>query len=216
VEITPNGVDPRRFKPDAEARRELRAEQGLGEEDLVALFVGGDWDRKGLAVAIEAMERAAKAGVELHLWVVGRGDNARFGELASRHGVAGRVRFFGPRRETERFFQAADVFVLPTLYETFSLVAYEAAASGLPIVATRVNGIEDLIGDGQAGLVVERSSEAVAAGLVRLASDPAERARMGDAGRRRAETFTWERSVSSVLDMYRSLVPAAFAAEASR
>jgi glycosyltransferase involved in cell wall biosynthesis len=217
VEITPNGVDPRRLKPDAEARRELRAEQGLGEEDLVALFVGGDWDHKGLAVAIEAMERAAKAGIErLHLWVVGRGDDARFGELASRHGVAGRVRFFGPRRETERFFQAADVFVLPTLYETFSLVAYEAAASGLPIVATRVNGIDDLIGDGEAGLVVERSSEAVAAALVRLAADPAERARMGGAGRRRAETFTWERSVSSVLEMYRSLAPAAFPAAVSR
>jgi glycosyltransferase involved in cell wall biosynthesis len=216
VEITPNGVDPRRLRPDAEARRELRAEQGLGEEDLVVLFVGGDWDHKGLAVAIEAVERAAKAGGELRLWVVGRGDDARFGELASRHHVAGRVRFFGPRRDTERFFQAADVFVLPTLYETFSLVAYEAAASGLPIVATRVSGIDDLIGDGQAGLVVERSPEAVAAALVRLASDPAERARMGGAGRRRAEAFTWERSVSSVLDLYGSLAPAAFPAEASR
>jgi UDP-glucose:(heptosyl)LPS alpha-1,3-glucosyltransferase len=199
--LTPNGVDVERYRPDTAARAGLRADAGVDDGTTVALFVGGDWERKGLDVAIDGV---AAAGRRMQLWVVGRGDESRFGRVASSAGVD--IRFFGIRRDTERFFQAADVFVLPTFYETFSLVAYEAAASGLPVVATRVHGIDELVGDDAAGLLVERSGDAFAAALARIADDADLRARLGTEGRRRAAAYDWGRSADSVLSVYDELL----------
>ena len=141
------GLEPRRGEGDGDcrgavllsARAGAAFRQRIGRccarrvgDDLVCLFVGGDWDRKGVAIAIAAL---ADVPGKVKLWVVGRGDTERFRHLASTLGVADSVTFFGPRHDTERFYQGADVFVLPTEYETFSLAAYEAAASGLPVVA---------------------------------------------------------------------------------
>jgi D-inositol-3-phosphate glycosyltransferase len=115
------------------------------------------------------------------------------------------VRFFGQRLDVERFYQAADVFVLPSLYETFSLAAHEAAASGLPLVATRVSGVADLIGNGEAGLLVERDASDVARALASLAVDPERRSCLGRTGRARASEFTWSRSADGVATLYRDI-----------
>ena len=191
VAVVPNGVDLERFRPDPGARAELR--RGTPEGETVAVFVGGDWDRKGLGVALRAMALLRDGGRAVGLWVVGEGDEERFGAEAERLGIADRVTFFGARRDVERWFQAADVFVLPTLYETFSLVAHEAAACGLPVVATPVHGIDELAGAGEAGLLVEPNATEVAAALARLVDDPGLRRRLGDEGRRRVASLTWER-----------------------
>ena len=192
VTVTPNGVDTQRFHPDPTTRAQLRAAEGVDEDDVVALFVGGDWERKGLAVAVDAAERAG-----VRLWVVGSG---AAGALTSR------ARFFGVRADAERYYAAADVFVLPTLYETFSLAAYEAASSGLPIVATATHGIADLVGEDEAGILVERSVESVSAALARLAADPELRRTLGAEGRARVAAFGWERSVAEVESVYRTLL----------
>lgn len=198
VAVTPNGVDLSRFRPDEHERARLRREEGVEADELVAVFVAGGWDHKGLGIAIEAL--AEPGAGRIRLWVVGRGPEARFRAVAATKGVAERVRFFGARTDVERFLQAADVFVLPTLYESFSLVAYEAAAAGLPVVATQVNGIEDL-----PGLVVERTAPDVGAALARLAEEPELRRNLGAAGRRHAQSYGWERSVESVLGEYARL-----------
>jgi D-inositol-3-phosphate glycosyltransferase len=122
--------------------------------------------------------------------------------------VEASVRFFGARTEVEPFYRAADIFVLPTLYETFSLVAHEAAACRLPIVATRVSGIQDLVGDDEAGLLVERDPRAVGEALARLAVSNELRDAMGAEGRRRVAQQTWGRSAASVVDLYRALLRA--------
>ena len=103
--------------------------------------------------------------------MVGSGDQARIESLARRLDVEDRIRFFGPRTDGERFYGAADVFCLPSLYEAFPLVGLEAAAAGLPLVATRVSGIEDLVVHGESGLLVERTDEAVGDALIRLSAD---------------------------------------------
>jgi UDP-glucose:(heptosyl)LPS alpha-1,3-glucosyltransferase len=201
ITVTPNGVDVERFKPDPDARAQLRREENVGDDEVVLLFVGNDWEHKGLRILIEA---AAQSGVErLRIWVVGRGNDERYSELARAHGVP--IRFFGIRRDTERWYSAADVFVLPTLYETFSLVAYEAATAGLPVVATRVNGIDELLEGERAGLFVSRDAESVATALRRLAVDASLRARLGAEGRARAADFDWRRSTDAVLRLYREL-----------
>jgi glycosyltransferase involved in cell wall biosynthesis len=205
--VAPNGVDVHRFRPNPDTRNEMRLVKDLKPNDVVALFVGGDWERKGLKLAIEGLAVASsQLEARLVLWVVGGGNERRFRVIAERNGVGDRVRFFGLRADPERFNQAADVFVLPTLYETFSLAAFEAAASGLPVVAPAVSGIDELIGNNKAGIIIERTPESVGHALARLAADPAVRARMGAVGRRRASEYTWERSVDAVLAAYDELL----------
>jgi glycosyltransferase involved in cell wall biosynthesis len=205
--LTPNGIDLDRFRPRPNVRARVRVAEGLRPDDLLVLFVGGDWERKGVAAAIDGFADAlARLGEHARLWIVGRGDERRFRAIARRHGVDEQVRFFGARSDPERFYQAADIFVSPTLYETFSLAAFEAAASGLPVVAPAVSGIDELIGDDEAGIVVDRTAKSVGAALARLAADPELRAQMGAEGRRRASEYTWERSVDSMLEVYRELL----------
>jgi glycosyltransferase involved in cell wall biosynthesis len=205
--VTPNGVDTDRFRPNPQVRRDLRSAEGLSEEDVVALFVGGGWDHKGLSIAIEALGRILAAGdVPPSLWILGRGDQDRFRAQAERCGIGDRVRFFGVRSDTERFYQAADVFVLPSRYEAFPLVSLEAAASGIPVVATRVNGVEEIVGDDEGGLIVERTPEAFGLALAHIGTDRALRLKLGETARSRALMFTWERSVASVLEIYRELL----------
>lgn len=203
--VTPNGVEHERFRPDPEQRITVRRSLGIPDDDLMALFVGGDWDRKGLGIAIEAIAKASRA--ELHPWlvVVGRGNEERFSALARELGVAERIVFVGARRDTERFYAAADVFVLPSHYEAFPLVALEAAATGLPIVASRLNGVEELVGDDVAGRIVQREAGAVAEALCELAGSAETRLRLGAAARDRAASFTWDRSAETVESVYRSL-----------
>jgi glycosyltransferase involved in cell wall biosynthesis len=210
VVVTPNGVDLERFRPDPRARDRLRSEEGIEEGRTIALFVGSDWEHKGLSLALEAVARVeASDGDSLALWVVGRGDERRYAAEARSLGIAEHVRFFGFRRDTERFYQAADLFLFPSAYETFSLVSFEAAACGLPVVAPHLNGVEELIGSNKAGLMVQRSAEAFAGALSYLAAHPVERRRMGEIARQRASSFTWERSTRSVLDLYSELLSGA-------
>src|SRR5262249_49958812 len=138
--VTPNGVAGDRFGPDPTAYRRTRRTMGVASDECVALFVGGDWSRKGLGIAIGGLSNAPSAGAPVRLWVVGPGDRAPYEAMAARLGVAGRVRFFGQRSDTERFYRAADIFLLPTLYETFCLAAFEAAACAVPAVITAVHG----------------------------------------------------------------------------
>jgi glycosyltransferase involved in cell wall biosynthesis len=207
VVLTPNGVDLDRFAPAADVRRAFRKYQGIDERALVALFVGGDWDRKGLAIAIAGLAVAQGLSPRsVFLWVVGHGDLTAFGAVVRRFGLSQQVRFFGQRTDTERFYQSADVFVLPTMYETFSLAAYEAAACGLPIVATRVSGIDELIGvEEEAGIFVDRTSDSVGAALSRLVLDTKLCGLMGERARCRAGGYTWQRSTNAVLALYRGL-----------
>lgn len=202
VQVVPNGVDLDRFKPDARARADLRNEMGISDAVTLVLFVGGDWERKGLAPLIEALPDLDAC---VHLWVVGSGDTASYKTLAERCGVRGRVRFVGPRTDVERWYAAADVFCLPTEYETFSMVTYEAAASGLPIVATRVAGIEDLIVDGETGWFVDQSAESIAERLRDLNERPAAGRAMGLGASVRAQDYGWGVVADRTLDLYERL-----------
>jgi glycosyltransferase involved in cell wall biosynthesis len=96
--------------------------------------------------------------------------------------------------------------VLPSWYETFSLAAFEAAASGLPIVAACVHGVSELVGDDVAGFSVARDANEIAAALLRLAASPDLRQRLGCAARERSSAFTWERSAAAMESVYRDFV----------
>lgn len=206
VVVAPNGVDTQRFRPDREARNSLRNELGVDDAELVAVFVGGDWDRKGLDIAIEALARSGGSPAPWELWIVGGGQVDRYRHLAESAGVAERVRFIGRRSDTERFYQAADAFVFPTLYEAFPLVSLEAAACGLPLVATPVNGIDELVSDGQAGIRAPRTVDGVADALRVLGSDADLREQLGRTARQRALSYTWAAHADAIVGAYQEIM----------
>ena len=205
--VVPRGIDFRRFKPDDGARRRLRQEQWLAQSEVVVLFVDQDHRQlKGLQVAIEAFAAASRVeGGPALLWVLGD-RNECYASLADRLDVRERVRFLGYRPDPERFYQAADIFVLPTAYETFCRSAHEAAACGLPIVAPAVNGVRELVGANEAGIMVGRSAEEIARSLVTLASDPELRAQKGSIATQRAAVFEQEAVATRLLMLHRSLL----------
>jgi glycosyltransferase involved in cell wall biosynthesis len=204
--VTPNGVDLAQFHPDPDTRVKFRKLQETADDTMVALFVGGDWDHKGLSIAIGGVAEARAAGVDVVLWVVGRGDVDRFAALSAALGARPHVRFYGHRRDTWRFYQSADLFVLPSSYETFSLVCFEAAACALPLVIPPISGAREIVGTDEAGCLVERSASSVAAALTRLAAKPGLRSALGEEARRRAQAYGWDRSAQSVASLYEQLL----------
>jgi glycosyltransferase involved in cell wall biosynthesis len=192
IKTVPNGVDTVEFRPDAASRRAVRARLGLDDSALVALFVGGDWDRKGLAFAVDALGQAPG----WHLVVAGEGDANGISRRARTLGVSGRLHLCGAVAEMAPLYAAADVFLLPTAYETFSLVTYEAAASALGLLVTRVSGVEDILRDGVNGWFIERDANAIAARLTSLANDRELMQQMASEARAAAQAITWSAMVA--------------------
>jgi glycosyltransferase involved in cell wall biosynthesis len=207
VELTVRGTDLERFHPDPGARARMRADQGVRDGDPVALLVArGRGELKGIGVAIAALAELKRAGRPTPLlWIVGHGQRG-YRAHAERLGVADRVSLLGSRAEMREVFSAADIFLLPSVYETFSMAAHEAAACGLPLIATPVNGVRELIGEGEAGILVERDAASVAAALDRLAGDAELRARLGAVGRQRASGRRFDAYSKSVLALYERLI----------
>lgn len=204
VVVIRNGVDSDRFRPDPRVRADIRREEQVGDRDVVVLFVGGDWNRKGLELALRAVGAARAGGLPVRLWVVGAGDEARMADVAADCGAATAVRFFGRRIETERFYAGADLFVLPSAYEAFPLVVLEAAASGLPVLGAPVSGLVELADHGGA-VLAERSVEGLEEALRWLVRDPTRRRIMGAAARVWAEQLTWEANAEATIALYRRI-----------
>ncbi|MGH9073014.1 MAG: glycosyltransferase family 4 protein [Acidimicrobiales bacterium] len=202
------GVDGNVFRPKPEIRAKRIADEGGPSAPMLVAFVGGDWHRKGLDIALKGLAEAVRRGADLSMWIAGRHDEGWFRELPAALGVAERVRFLGSPAEVASVYQAADVFLLPSSYETFSLPAHEAAACGLPVVATAVHGVSALVGDNVAGLVIERNPSAVADALVTLWEDPDLRERLGREGCQRARELTWDSYAKRMLALYQDLLAA--------
>ncbi len=209
VEGETEGLAPGRLTVEGETegvvvpgRSTAEAETGgVAPERLVLAFVGGDWGHKGLRTVIEALARAP----EWDLVVAGRGHVAPYQQLADSLGVGEAVHWLGVVCDMPVVYELVDAFVLASGYETFSLVTFEAAASGLPIVATPVNGVRELIEDGRNGFLVAPEPGAIAERLRQLAADPALGSRLGAAARRSALQFSWEGMVAKHQMLYERL-----------
>jgi glycosyltransferase involved in cell wall biosynthesis len=199
-----NGINLSRFSPNnIKARAELRSSLGIDEATPLVLFVGSQFRLKGLDFAIRAL---AEMKTKAHFLVVGNDSPHGFRQLAQSLGVADRVHFAGPRKDVPDIYPAADVFVFPSLYETFSLVCLEAMASGLPVVASRVGGIEDYLRDGENGLFIERDADDIAAKLDRVLGDEGLRARFREQGIKTAANYSWDKIAQQYLRLFDQLM----------
>ena len=185
-----NGVDAEReFNPDrvnGAVRSETRRRYGIPMDATVIGFVGRLARAKGLVELNDAWTILRKEHPDLHLLLIGPeepGDPPPPGVL-ERLRTDARVRFTGENWETPPLYNAMDILVLPTHREGFPLVLLEAAAMGLPIVATRVTGCLDAVQDNMTGtLVPAADAGALAVGLNRYVCDPVLRRRHGEAAR---------------------------------
>jgi glycosyltransferase involved in cell wall biosynthesis len=171
-----NGIDLDRFQPRPEVRREVRTELGFTDADIVVGAVGRLVHEKGYADLFEAARLLAPNHPELRWLVVGptdteKGDPLTEADIAAAQDAG--VRFLGRRDDPERLYQAMDIYVLASHREGWPRSAMEAAACGLPAVATDIRGCRQVIEDGVTGVLVPvRSPDSMADAIGRLAEQP--------------------------------------------
>lgn len=159
IGVVHNGADPPPADPGARAA--LRAELALPADAVVLLTVARLDPQKAHAVLLPGADRIARDDPRPHWIWIGDGSlrGALEADIAAR-GLAGRVRLLGYRRDAAAWLRAADLCLFPTRYEGFPLALVEAAAAGLPIVASRVGSIPELVADGREGRLVDNTPEA--------------------------------------------------------
>jgi glycosyltransferase involved in cell wall biosynthesis len=208
LSVLPNPISQERLQmPAGFDRQAFRHSLGIDDQDLVGLFVAlGQFERKGLPLLLRAL---GTPGMEQFKLIVVGGEPdliARYGEEAAKHQLSNRVKFVGMQGDVRPYLWSSDVFVFPSLYETFSLVTYEAAAAGLPIVVSQLYGVEDLLVDGDNGFLIETSVAGVRQGLERFLglSGPARYA-MGQRARQAASACSEEHFVDAWRAFYLNL-----------
>jgi UDP-glucose:(heptosyl)LPS alpha-1,3-glucosyltransferase len=209
-----NGVDIERFHPRVreQQRAEYMARINVPADGFVALCIGNDYRRKGVATLIEAarivQERGGLPGDRpLRVAVVGKERHHReheLSQLAKDKGVYDLVKFYGPQDLVERWHGLSDTFVLPTRFDAFGNVILEAMASGVPPIVSNKAGAAEVVSHGETGFVLEDPEDAtkVAEHLIQLAGDEALRQRMGAAARTAAEGYSWDHHFETMLALY--------------
>jgi glycosyltransferase involved in cell wall biosynthesis len=192
-----SGVDTARFRPDPGARAAVRRELGIGDAELVLVYLGRLAREKGVL-------ELAQAASNHHLVLVGPDEEGLADEL---EGLGTKVHLVGFTGAPERYLAAADIACLPSHREGFGVALIEAGACGVPVLASRLYGTSDAVIEGKTGLLhVPGDAQDIRAKLDRLAADPALRARLGCAGRVRAEgEFRQELVVGALVEYYAHL-----------
>jgi len=205
--IRESGADTDLFRPGVSAER-VRRNLRLTAAEQIVLFVGHLMPRKGPDVLLRAFSRVAQEFPGARLVIVGSGEDEGALRLLSRDlGVATRTDWLGliPHDELPAYFVAADVFVLPSWSEGFPHVLMEAAACGVPAVASNIPGNSGLVVEGVTGLLFEPGDVGgLAEGLRKLLADPCLRGSMAASARNRAEElFRAEDQTRKVEELYR-------------
>jgi UDP-glucose:(heptosyl)LPS alpha-1,3-glucosyltransferase len=191
----------------------VRASLRIGADDPFVLFVGHDFERKGLQESIGAVAAVPDA----HLVVVGSGDERSYAAAARRAGLGSRIHFVGATSTPERFYHEADVLLLPTRQDNWGAPLVEAMAAGLAVVSTEAAGAAGAVKQAGAGVILpDSSAPELRAAVAGMLADPGRRRAMGERGRRAAERFGIEAHSRAVLDVYERTLPSIAARRARR
>jgi D-inositol-3-phosphate glycosyltransferase len=210
VAVVPCGVDLDLFRPQDKGA--ARQALGLSDERII-LFVGRIEPLKGIDILINAVAQL-EDGADFHVLIVG-GDRrsqrqvSHLQELASGLGIGERVCFLGAvdHEKLPLYYNAADVCVVPSYYESFGLVALEAMACGTPVVASRVGGLTGTVKDGETGYLISwRCPEPFAERLELLLGNETLRHRFGESAREVVERYRWTNVAHAVLGLYEELL----------
>jgi D-inositol-3-phosphate glycosyltransferase len=209
VTVIPLGVDLDRFRPAA--KNLAREALGLKDERIV-LFVGRIEPLKGVDILIDAAA-LLDSDVDCSVLIVGGDESSeaqvqKLQDLARGRGIDHRVAFVGAvdHDQLPLYYNAADVCVVPSHYESFGLVAIEAMASGVPVVASRVGGLTGTVKDGETGYLIPwLCPEPFAERIELLLDNEPLRQSLGEAAREAVGRYRWENVAGAVLDVYNDL-----------
>src|SRR5437773_1164906 len=192
IDIVQNGVPLEKFRFDPELREKSRTDLKLKPDQIALLFAGSGWERKGLLFAIEAMQLCRNRN--MRLLVAGRGNQRSY--------KSKRVQFLGEVPDLVRIYAAADIFILPTIYDPFSNACLEALACGIPVITTHSNGFSEIIADGVHGSIVDSANNVAALrDAIRFWSDAARRAAARSVNTERASQFDISKNVARTLEI---------------
>jgi glycosyltransferase involved in cell wall biosynthesis len=203
-----SGVDVIRFAPNIDHRQAVRAQLGLNDADVVFMYLGRLNSDKGVLDLAAAFAHAAQAN--WHWLIVGVDEADMMVEInAICHDVVDQVHFLGRSYAPEIEMAAADILCLPSYRESFGLVLIEAAAMGIPVLASRIYGITDAVVDGETGLLhTPKYVDEIAAKMRLLAADADLRKRLGEQGMQRARRdFSQAYVTGEVLAFYEQVLP---------
>ena len=198
IDIVRNGVPLEKFRFDPELREKSREELNLKPDQIALLFAGTGWERKGLLFAIEAA--ALCKDRKMRLLVAGRGNARLYKTRRLRFWSEEPVQFLGEVANMLRVYAAADIFILPTIYDPFSNACLEALACGLPVITTRSNGFSEIIENGVQGSIVDHAGDLLALrDAIRLWSDPSRRAAARSTNSQLAAQFDISQNINETL-----------------
>jgi sugar transferase (PEP-CTERM/EpsH1 system associated) len=204
IHVLANGVDTSRFSPTAD-KRAVRTTLGLEVDRPAIVCVSRLAPEKDLPTLLRAFAIVRQTLPTAELWFVGYGpEQIKLEVIARDIGITDNVRFFGQRSDTETLLQAADVFALSSLSEGLSVALIEAAATGLPIVATDVGGNYEIVQAPHGGrLVPVGQPDAMAKALLEILTNDALRQEISHAARQHAVAKFWvEQMVDGYLALY--------------
>ena len=190
------GIDHATFNSESRLsqRSEARAELNIADDQTVLLLVGNDWRKKGLTTLLNAL--ASLHAEDAVLLVAGSDEKTTYEHLVQKLGLEDSVRFLPSRPDVQFYYAAADIYVGPSLEDTFAQPPAEAMSCGLPVITTATNGTAEIITDGVDGLILyEPTNTEVLAGQLRLLLEsPALRERLGQQAAKTAQQYTWDRN----------------------
>lgn len=177
IRVIYNTVDLQRFNPSNKAkyRRITREKLHIKEQEMLLLFVGSGFERKGLEFLVRAMAAVSKnCDISLKLVIAGKGKIERYIQMAGKGGIADRIIYTGPVGQVEELYASSDLFILPTIYDPFSNACLEALATGVPVITTCANGASELLTDEENGYLLKDATDvsALESALVKFAQNP--------------------------------------------
>jgi UDP-glucose:(heptosyl)LPS alpha-1,3-glucosyltransferase len=208
IDIMPPGIAAdyyQAFDRDEE-RKKIRLKYDVSPHETVLLFVGMNFEIKNLDMVLESLSIfSSRGGRNLKLWVVGKGNEKKYRKAAKRLGIEHIVRFCGPADIVQPFYLAADLFIMPSFYDTFGMVVLEAMLAGLPPIISSTVGAKDLV-DNSCGFVLPDTAcpELVADIFVQLQQADI-RQKLGQNAVKKAKDYFWGELAHRMADNYRSV-----------
>lgn len=202
VGVVYNGINLSQFAKgsySSSGRTRLRRELGFCEEDFILIQVARLDALKDHMTALRALQRVVQQREKVKLLIVGEGDEyASICEVIRKQSLESQVKLVGLRHDVPQLLHSADAFLLTSISEGIPLTVIEAMATALPVVATRVGGLPEIVVEGETGFLANSGNDVdLATAILRLANDPVLCREMGNAGQRRAQSVFSDREMNT-------------------
>jgi len=207
VKIVPPGVDLSKFSCNEriQCRKDIRKGLGMSESDIVILFVGMNFEIKGLPQLMTAISKTLdkNLGHSLKLIVVGKGDFQRYKFLASQLNIQDHINFTGIiAQDIEKVYLASDIFSMLSEFDTFGMTVLEAMASGMPVIVSRNVGAKDIVTHGMNGYIVDADdTDSISSHIIELLNHDF-RNTLAKAASETAQKYTWDRTTEQIQTIY--------------